>query len=44
MSASHFAAAEVYIVSESNMKLGVKIDPAKFDFKPPEGVDVFEDK
>ena len=28
----------------SNMKLGVKIDPAKFDFKPPEGVDVFEDK
>ncbi len=28
----------------SNLKLGVKLDPAKFDFKPPQGVDVFEDK
>ncbi len=28
----------------SNLKLGVKLDPAKFDFKPPAGVDVFEDK
>lgn len=28
----------------SNLKLGVKLDTAKFDFKPPAGVDVFEDK
>ncbi|MFZ4702079.1 MAG: outer membrane lipoprotein chaperone LolA [Candidatus Methylumidiphilus sp.] len=28
----------------SNLKLGVKLDSAKFDFKPPAGVDVFEDK
>ncbi len=28
----------------SNLKLGVKLDAAKFDFKPPAGVDVFEDK
>lgn len=28
----------------SNLKLGVKVDPAKFEFRPPEGVDMFEDK
>lgn len=28
----------------SNLKLGAKIDPAKFEFKTPAGVDVFEDK
>ena len=28
----------------SNLKLGAKLDAAKFDFKPPAGVDVFEDK
>lgn len=28
----------------SNLKLGAKIDPAKFEFKPPAGVDVLEDK
>ena len=28
----------------SNLKLGVKLDSAKFDFKTPAGVDVFEDK
>jgi outer membrane lipoprotein carrier protein len=28
----------------TNLKLGVKLDAAKFDFKPPTGVDVFEDK
>jgi len=28
----------------SNLKLGAKLDAAKFDFKPPEGVDVLEDK
>ncbi len=28
----------------SNLKLGAKLDPALFDFKPPAGVDVFEDK
>ena len=28
----------------SNLKLGVHLDPAKFDFKTPAGVDVFEDK
>ncbi len=27
----------------SNLKLGAKLDPAKFDFKTPAGVDVFED-
>ena len=27
-----------------NVKTGVKQDPALFDFKPPAGVDVFEDK
>ena len=28
----------------SNLKLGVKLDAAKFDFKPPAGVDVLDDK
>jgi len=28
----------------SNLRLGVKMDPAKFDFKTPTGVDVLEDK
>ena len=28
----------------SNLKLGVKLDAAKFDFKPPDGVDVLDDK
>jgi outer membrane lipoprotein carrier protein len=28
----------------SNLKLGAKLDATKFDFKPPAGVDVFEDK
>lgn len=28
----------------TNLKLGSKIDPAKFDFKPPTGVDILEDK
>jgi len=28
----------------SNLKLGVKQDPARFDFKPPAGVDVLEEK
>lgn len=28
----------------SNLKLGGKLDSAKFEFKPPAGVDVFEDK
>jgi outer membrane lipoprotein carrier protein len=28
----------------SNVKLGVKLESAKFEFKPPAGVDVFEDK
>jgi outer membrane lipoprotein carrier protein len=28
----------------SNLKLGAKLDSALFDFKPPAGVDVFEDK
>lgn len=28
----------------SNLRLGVRLDPAKFEFKPPAGVDVFEDK
>ncbi len=28
----------------SNLKLGVKLDDAKFEFKPPAGVDVFEDR
>lgn len=27
-----------------DIKTGVKLDPALFDFKPPPGVDVFEDK
>lgn len=28
----------------NNLKTGVRIDPALFTFKPPAGVDVFEDK
>lgn len=28
----------------SNLKIGVKLDVGKFDFKPPAGVDVFEEK
>ncbi len=28
----------------SNLKLGAKLDPSLFEFKPPAGVDVFEDK
>jgi outer membrane lipoprotein carrier protein len=28
----------------SNLRLGAKIDAAKFEFKPPAGVDVLEDK
>ncbi len=27
-----------------NLKTGIKIDPALFVFKPPQGVDVFEEK
>ena len=27
-----------------NLKTGIKIDPALFAFKPPQGVDVFEEK
>jgi outer membrane lipoprotein carrier protein len=26
-----------------NVKMGIKLDPHAFDFKPPQGVDVFED-
>jgi outer membrane lipoprotein carrier protein len=28
----------------SNVKLGARLDPALFEFKPPKGVDVFEEK
>lgn len=28
----------------NNLKTGVRLDPALFDFKPPAGVDVFEEK
>lgn len=28
----------------TNLKLGVKLNPGQFDFKPPAGVDVLEDK
>jgi outer membrane lipoprotein carrier protein len=28
----------------TNLKLGAKLDAAKFDFKPPAGVDILDDK